>query len=109
MSSDSWQNQSTLSQETIPQDSHRLLIVIENIEMLGVTATAAQKPAAKGNGNVKSKGKSDMNQNGKGTDSSTGQSNKKKQMERHCVLCKKYSGKPATHNTGESTHLRKMA
>jgi hypothetical protein len=36
----SWQNQYNLSQETIPQDSCRLLIILENIEKLGVMSTA---------------------------------------------------------------------
>jgi hypothetical protein len=89
MCPDSWQNQYNFSQDTIPQDSRRLLIVLENIEKLGVTVTVLQKPPANGNGNVKSNGK-ELNRKCKGVDSSTGQSNKKKQMDKHCVLCQKY-------------------
>jgi hypothetical protein len=43
----------------------------------------------------------------KGTDSSTGQYNKKKQTDKHCVLCQKYGGKPATHNTSDCTKYDK--
>ncbi len=107
MCPDSWQNQYNLSQETILQDSHRLLIVLEKIEKLGVTPTATQKPATNGTGNAKSNGKLDTNGKCKGTDSSANQSNKRKQTEKHCVLCQKYSGKPATHNTGSCTKYEK--
>ena len=89
MCPDSWQNQYNLNQDTIPQDSRRLLIVLENIEKLGVTPTVLQKPPANGNGNTKSNGK-ESNRKCKGVDSSTGQSNKKKQLDKHCVLCQKY-------------------
>ncbi len=57
MCPDSWQNQYNFSQDMIPQDSRRLLIVLENIEKLGVTTTVPQKPSANGNENVKSNGK----------------------------------------------------
>jgi hypothetical protein len=77
MCPDSWPNQYNFSQDTIPQDSCRLLIVLENIEKLGVTTTVPQKPPANGNGNAKSNGK-ELNGKRKGTDSSTGQYNKKK-------------------------------
>jgi hypothetical protein len=40
-------------------------------------------------------------------DSSAGQSNKKKQMEKHCFLCQKYGRKPTTHNTGNCTKYKK--
>ena len=106
MCPESWQSQYDLSQDTIPQDSRRLLIVLENIEKLGVT-TVTPKPAASNNGHAKSNGKSDSNGKRKGTDSSTGQSHKKKRTEKHCVLCQKYGGKPATHNTGECTKYEK--
>jgi hypothetical protein len=106
MCPDSWQNQYDLSQETIPQDSRKLLIVLENIEKLGVTAAATQKAATNGNGSAKG-GKSDSNGKRKGTDSSAGQSFKKKRMERHCVLCQKHGGKPSTHNTGDCTKYEK--
>ena len=53
MCPDSWQNQYTLSQETIPQDYHRLLIVLENIEKIGVIATAIQKTTVNRNGKIK--------------------------------------------------------
>jgi hypothetical protein len=89
MCPDSWQNQYNLNQDTIPQDSHRLLIVLENIEKLSVTTTVPQKPPTNGNGNVKSNGK-ESNGKHKGTDSSTGQLFKKKQMDKHCVLCQKH-------------------
>jgi hypothetical protein len=107
MCTDSWQNQYNLSQENVLQDCHRLVIVLENIEKLGVTVTATQKPAANGTRNAKSKGKPDTKGNHKGTDSSANQSNKKKQMEKHCVLCQKYDGKPATHNAGDCTKYEK--
>ncbi len=67
----SWQSQYDLSQDTIPQDSRRLLIVLENIEKLGVT-TATPKPAASNNGHAKCNGKSDANGKRKGTDPSAG-------------------------------------
>jgi hypothetical protein len=106
MCPDSWQNQYNLNQDTIPQDSRRLLIVLENIEKLGVTTTVPQKPPANGNGNAKSSCK-ESNGKRKSTDSSTGQYNKKKRMDKHCVLCQKYGGKPATHNTGDCTKYEK--
>jgi hypothetical protein len=106
MCPDSWQNQYNFSQDTIPQDSRRLLIVLENIEKLGVITTVPMKPPADGNGNAKSNGK-EPNGKRKGTDSSTGQYNRKKQTDMHCVLCQKYGGKPATHNTGDCTKYEK--
>jgi hypothetical protein len=106
MCPDSWQNQYNLNQDTIPQDLRRLLIVLENIEKLGVTATVTQKPAANGNGNAKSNGK-ESNGKHKSTDSSMGQSSKKKQTDKHCVLCQKYGEKPATHNTSDCTKYEK--
>ncbi len=106
MRPDSWQNQYNLNQDTIPQDSRRLLIVLENIEKLGITTTVPQKPPTNGNGNAKSHGK-ELNGKCKGTDSSTGQSFKKKQTDKHCVLCQKYGGKPATHNTSDCTKYEK--
>ena len=98
MCADSWQNQYNLNQDTTPQNLRRLLIVLENIEKLGITTTVPQKPPMNGNGNAKSKGK-ESNGKCKRTDSSTGQSFKKKQMDKHCVLCQKHGGKPAMHNT----------
>jgi hypothetical protein len=106
MCPDSWQNQYNLNQDTIPQDSRRLLIVLENIEKLGVTTTVPMKPTANGNGNAKSNGK-EPNGKRKGTDSSTGQSYKKKRTDKHCVLCQKHGGKPATHNTSDCTKYEK--
>jgi hypothetical protein len=106
MCPDSWQNQYNLNQDTIPQDLRRLLIVLENIEKLGITTTVPQKPPANGNGNAKSNGK-ESNGKRKGTDSSTGLSYKKKRMDKHCVLCQKHGGKPATHNTGDCTKYEK--
>jgi hypothetical protein len=106
MCPDSWQNQYNLNQDTIPQDLRRLLIVLENIEKLGVTMTVPMKPTANGNGNEKANGK-EQNRKRKGTDSSMGQSYKKKRTDKHCVLCQKHGGKPATHNTGDCTKYKK--
>jgi hypothetical protein len=106
MCPDSWQNQYNLNQDTIPQDSRGLLIVLENIEKLGVTTTVPQKPPANGTGNAKSNGK-ESNRKRKGTDSSTGQAYKKKRTDKHCVLCQKHGGKPATHITGDCTKYEK--
>jgi hypothetical protein len=60
-----------LSGSRHPQDLHRLLIVLENIEKLGVTVTVPQKPAANRNGSAKSHGK-EPNRKHKGNDSSMG-------------------------------------
>jgi len=105
MCPESWQSQYDVTQDTIPQDPRRLLIVLENIEKLGVT-TATPKPAAN-SGHAKSNGKSDSNGKRKGTDSASGQPQKKKRTEKHCVLCQKHGGKPATHNTHECTKYEK--
>jgi hypothetical protein len=45
MCPESWQNHHNLAQETVPQETRKLLLVLENIEKLG--ATEQKKPAAK--------------------------------------------------------------
>ncbi len=109
MCPDSWQNQYTLSQETIPQDYHRLLIVLENIEKIGVIATATQKTNVNGNGNAKSNGKSDANGKHRSTYSSAGQYHKKKHTEKHCVLCQSMSESPLRTTLATVPSTRKTA
>jgi len=99
---DSWQNQYDLIQETIPQDSRKLLVVLENIEKLTASTTVQAKPPNSNNGNAKANGKTDTNGKRKNTDSSSGRIPRKKRAEkRHCVLCSKYGGAEDTHNTKE--------
>ena len=101
MCPESWQDQYNLAQETVPQDTRKLLLVLENIEKIGVN----QKPAANNAGtNAKS-----VENNGKrkGMNSSTDRIPKKKRTEKHCVLCKKYGGAPSSHNTSECTKYDK--
>ena len=87
---DSWQNQYNLIQETIPQDSQKLLIVLENIEKLTVSTTVQTKTANSNNGNAKANGKSDTNGRRKNTDFSSSCIPKKKHAKKlHCVLCSK--------------------
>jgi len=49
------------------------------------------------------------NSNGKhkGTNSSSDRIPKKERTEKHCVLCQKYGGAPASHNTIECTKYEK--
>jgi hypothetical protein len=55
-----WQNQYDLNQNTIPQDTRRLLAVLENIEKLSTSSTVPKSPS-NGNtgGNSKSNGNSE--------------------------------------------------
>ena len=101
MCPESWQDQYNLAQEVVPQDTRKLLLVLENIEKIGVS----QKPAANNAGtNAKS-----VENNGKrkGMNSYTDRIPKKKRTEKHCVLCKKYGGAPSSHNTSECTEYDK--
>lgn len=108
MCPESWQTQYDLSQETIPQDSRKLLIVLENIEKVVPSSTAATtKPNTTNAGSSKLNGKSDAGGKRKGTDSSASGTAKKKRTEKHCVLCQKYGGKAATHNTSDCTKYEK--
>ena len=101
MCPESWQDQYNLAQETVPQDTRKLLLVLENIEKIGVN----QKPAANNAGtNAKP---TENNGKRKGMNSSTDRIPKKKRTEKHCVLCQKHGGAPSSHNTSECTKYDK--
>ena len=101
MCPESWQDQYNLAQETVPQDTRKLLLVLENIEKIGVN----QKPAANNAGtNAKP---AEYNGKRKSTNSSADRIPKKKRTEKHCVLCQKHGGAPSSHNTSECTKYDK--
>jgi hypothetical protein len=103
-----WQNQYDLNQNTIPQDTRRLLTVLENIEKLSTSSTVPKSPSngnnggnAKSNGNFKKSGKR------KNGNSSADKIPKKARVEKHCNLCQKHGGAASTHNTCECTKYEK--
>jgi len=103
MCPESWQDHYNLAQETVPQETRKLLLVLENIEKLG--ANDQKKSAANSTGtNAKT---ADTNGKRKGMNSSVDRIPKKKRTEKHCVLCQKHGGAPASHNTSECTKYEK--
>lgn len=104
MCPDTWQDHYATTQQVVPQDSRKLLLVLENIEKLCAT-TYAPKPTITVNGNGKGSG----NEKGKrkGMDSNEGRIPKKKRVEKHCTLCQKYGGASSSHNTNECTKYEK--
>ncbi|MFM8588488.1 MAG: hypothetical protein ACKOBX_09120, partial [Bacteroidota bacterium] len=108
MCPESWQNQYDLTQETIPQDTRRLLLVLENIEKLGTLSTIPLKqPAVTNGGNAKANGNSEKAGKKKGTNSYGDRNPKKQRVEKHCNLCQKHGGAQNTHNTSECTKYEK--
>ena len=103
MCPESWQDHYNLTQETVPQELRKLLLILENIEKLG--ANKQKKPAAASAGtNAKT---AESNGKRKGTNSSSDRIPKKKRTEKHCVLCQKHGGTSASHNTNECTKYEK--
>ncbi len=102
MCPDTWQDHYNTTQSVVPQDSRKLLLVLENIEKLCAT-TYAPKPAANGNGN----GNGNEKGKRKSEDSNAGRIPKKKRAEKHCTLCQKHGGAAGTHNTNECTKYEK--
>ena len=97
MCPDTWQDHYNMTQSVVPQDSRKLLLVLENIEKLCAT-TYAPKPTNNMNGTGNENGKR------KGEDSNAGRIPKKKRVEKHCtLLCQKHWGTPSMHNTNECT------
>ena len=87
----------------VPQETRKLLLVLENIEKLN--ANEQKKSAANSAGtNAKA---ADTNGKRKGMNSSADRIPKKKRTEKHCVLCPKYGEGPASHNTKECTKYDK--
>jgi hypothetical protein len=103
MCPESWQNHYNVTQATVPQETRKLLLVLENIEKL--FANDSKKPAANSAGtNAKT---ADTNGKRKGMNSSSDRIPKKKRTEKHCVLCQKHGGASASHNTSECTKYEK--
>jgi hypothetical protein len=105
----SWQDQYNLNQETIPQDSWKLLLVLENIEKLNPGSMVPNKSPANNNNNggAKANAKSEPTGKRKGTDSSSGRIPRKKRTKKHCVLCKEKGGKHDTYNTNDCAKWEK--
>lgn len=103
-----WQNQYDLNQNTIPQDTRRLLTVLENIEKLSTNSAVPKPPPTNNNGgNAKSNGNSEKHGKRKSTNSSAARFPKKQRVEKHCTLCQKHGGAQSTHNTSECTKYEK--
>ncbi len=103
MCPESWQDHYNLAQETVPQETRKLLLVLENIENLGAND---QKKSATNSAGTNAKA-TEYNGKRKGTNSSSDWIPKKKRTEKHCVLCQKHGGAPASHNTVECTKYEK--
>ena len=87
-----WQNQYDLNQNTIPQDTRRLLTVLENIEKLSTSSTVPKSPSNGNNGgNAKSNGNFEKSGKRKNGNSSADRIPKKARVEKHCNLCLKKS------------------
>ena len=103
-----WQAQYDVTQETVPQDTRRLLLVLENIEKLGATLNPpAKQPPSNNGGNRKPNGNSEKAGKRKGMSSSASRIPKKQRVEKHCNLCQKHGGAQDTHNTNECTKYEK--
>ena len=103
-----WQNQYDLNQNTVPQDTRRLLAVLENIEKLSTNPNVPKSPSNGNNGgNAKPNGNSDKNGKRKNGNSSADKIPKKARVEKHCNLCQKHGGAASTHNTSECTKYEK--
>jgi hypothetical protein len=103
-----WQNQYDLNQNMIPQDTRRLLAILENIEKLSTNPNVPKSPPNGNNGgNAKPNGNSDKNRKRKNGNSSTDKTPKKACVEKHCNLCQKHGGTASTHNTSECTKYEK--
>ena len=101
-----WQGQYNMTQTTLPQDTRRLLAVLENIENAVFTNSNVPTKAPNTNGN-NANGKSEKNGKRKNTNSSADRIPKKPRVEKHCTLCQKHGGAQATHNTSECTKYEK--
>ena len=105
MCPETWQDHYATTQSVVPQDSRKLLLVLENIEKL-CAVTYAPKPAtANGNGNGNGKGNEKGKRKNEGSDA--GRIPKKKRVEKHCTLCQKHGGASSSHNTNECTKYEK--
>ncbi len=83
-----WQNQYDLNQNMVPQDTRRLLAVLENIEKLSTSPNVPKSPPNGNNGgNAKPNGNSDKNRKCKNGNSSADKTPKKARVEKHCNLC----------------------
>ena len=92
-----WQAQYNVTQESVPQDTRRLLLILNNIKKLGATLHPPAKQPSSNNGNSKKAGK------GKGTNSSSYWIPKKQRIEKLCNLCQKHGSMQDTHNTNKCT------
>ena len=100
---ESWLHQYNLTQEHVPQDLTKLLLVLENVEKASISSNApAKTPSSNGNGN--GNGHSEKR---KGNSSADRIPKKKKKTEKHCVLCQKHGGASNTHNTNECRRYEK--
>ena len=106
MCPETWQDHYNTTQQYVPQDSRKLLLVLENIEKLCAT-TYAPKHTTNSNGGGTGNGKGNEKGKRKGEDSNAGRIPKKKRVEKHCTLCQKHGGAPNTHNTNECTKYEK--
>ena len=102
MCPESWQNQYELTQTTVPQDTRRLLVVLENIEK--AVGTSSTVPTAKVQTTSAAPGKSKKR---KGMSSAADRIPKKPRVEKNCALCLKYGGAHTTHSTGKCSKYKK--
>jgi hypothetical protein len=103
-----WQNQYDLNQNTIPQDTRRLLAALENIEKLSTSSTVPKSPS-NGNtgGNAKPNGNPEKGGKHKNGNSFADKIPKKARAEKHCNLCQKHGGTASTLSTSECTKYEK--
>ncbi len=103
-----WQNQYDLNQNTVPQDTRRLLAVLENIAKLSTSSTVPKSPSNRNNGgNAKPNGSPENGGKRKNGNSSMEKIPKKAHIEEHCNLCQKHGGASSTHNTSKCTKYEK--
>ena len=100
---ESWINQYNVSQQHVPQDLTKLLLVLENIEKASALLNApAKSPSSNGTGTG-----SGSSEKRKGSSSNDRIPKKKKTTEKHCVLCQKYGGRSDSHNTNDCNKYEK--
>ncbi len=101
MCSESWQDQSNLTEDSLPQSIRKLLGVLENVKKVVVSSNANKKATKESTEKITGKGKQ------KGTNSNKFCIPKKAKVEKSCALCQKHGGVHTTHNTGECRKYEK--
>ena len=95
MCPESWQDQSDLMQDSLPQSIRMLLGILENVEKVVVNSNTKDKATKESTEKPARKGKC------KGTTPNEYQIPQKVRFKKSCTLYQKHGGAHTTHNTCE--------